>query len=524
MNDTLIWRDLINILPILITSVTAVIAMLMVAIKRHHALVGTVAVLGLNLALASVVWIWLGQMWDNPALQGLGWGDRIAAAFQSHQPVRLGGLLVVDGFGLFFQGLILIAALACCTLGHAYLDTYRNNREEFYLLLLIAITGGLLLCVADHMASFFIGLELLSVPTYGMLAYTHERSQSLESGIKYMVLSAGMSAAMLMGMALIYAYTGSMRFADAGLRMMMQNDIGSLSFMILGGGLIIVAMAFKLSLVPLHAWTPDVYQGAPAPASTFLATVGKVAVAVVLLRYLVTSGIMEVPGIRVTVTIMAVASILLGNLLALRQSNLKRMLAYSSIAHMGYLFAAVVVVAVSADRQLAQTGIAMLPVPVFYLMVYALISVASFGVISLMSSPYRVTSDEAQYVADYKGLFWRRPVLTSVLTVMLLALAGIPLTGGFIAKFTVILGLIPTASWGLIAAVIVGSGIGLYYYLRTMVVMFMSPPETPRVDVQPNWGVRAGGLVTLLISVLILVIGIYPSPFLALSALAIMGQ
>ncbi|RYZ50366.1 MAG: NADH-quinone oxidoreductase subunit N, partial [Sphingobacteriales bacterium] len=248
--------------PVIIVSLTAVLVMLLVAIKRQHDLIATATVIGLNAAVACIIW---------------------QVFFQNSGPQAVMGLFIVDGFALFNMALILVASLACCTLAHAYIDSYQHNREELYLLLLIAVAGGMLMTASSHMTSFFMSLELLSIPTYGLLAYTHERSRSLESGIKYLVLSATASATLLMGMAFLYSYTGTMDFRNLG-QILIQ--VVHEPIVVMGLGLIIVAVAFKLSLVPFHGWTPDVYQGAPAPAATFLATVSKVAMLAVTLRFL----------------------------------------------------------------------------------------------------------------------------------------------------------------------------------------------------------------------------------------------
>ena len=467
--------------PVFIVSMTAVVVMLLIAIKRHHALSATVTVIGLNAALGWLVWYFL-----------------------HGAPTSVMGLFMVDGFALFYMALILIAGLACCTLSHAYIHDYRDNKEELYILLLVAIAGGMLLVSAQNMSSFFIGLELLSVPTYGLLAYTHERNKSLESGIKYMVLSATASASILMGMAFLYAYSGTLDFHHLG-----QVLVTTLHepLAVVGVGLILVGLSFKLSLVPFHRWTPDVYQGAPAPVATFLATVSKVAVLGLTLRFLFNSGALAMTGVREILVVIAVLSVIVGNLLAVRQSNLKRLLGYSSIAHLGYILIALVT-----------AGMSSLPTINIYIAAYVLTTIGAFGVVSLMSSPY--DGDEAESLADYRGLFWRHPVLTAVLTVMMLSLAGIPLTAGFIAKFFVILSATTGAAWYLLAVVILGSAIGLYYYLRVLVVLYMTPPEKTGLDVQRNWGMGAGGVMVLLTSLLVLVLGVYPAPLLALAAMA----
>ena len=476
------FSTLMPLAPVMVVAAASVIVMLLVAIKRHHDFIATATVIGLNAALACILF----QVFGQP-----GW-----------QPMPVMGLFVVDSFALFNMALILVAALACCTLAHAYIDGYKSNREELYLLLLIAVAGAMLLVASSHIASFFMSLELLSIPTYGLLAYTHERSKSLEAGIKYLVLSATASAALLMGMAFVYAYTGAMDFQGIGRAML---EVYSQPAVVMGLGLIVIAIAFKLSLAPFHVWTPDVYQGAPAPVATFLATVSKVAVLAVFIRYIILSYTAAFANVQVVLTVLAVASIVVGNLLAVRQVNLKRLLGYSSIAHFGYLLVAIICLGVTA-----------VPTVSIYMATYVLTTIGAFGAVALMSSPYAAT--EAESLADYRGLFWRRPILTAVLTVMMLSLAGIPLTAGFIGKFFVVLATVQNMSWFLAAMVVLGSAIGLYYYLRVMVVLYMTPPDVPRIDAEGNWGVRAGGVMVLLASLLVLGVGIYPEPLIKLAS------
>ncbi|AWV87231.1 NADH-quinone oxidoreductase subunit NuoN [Acinetobacter radioresistens] len=481
MNFTMSFSELMPLAPVMIVALTAIVVMILTAIKRNHNLIATATVVGLNL---SVIYI-------------------LMEMFGGHfVPANVMGMFMVDPFTMLYQLLILIAALACSTLSHAYIETYKSNREELYILLLTSVVGAMLMVSSSHYASFFISLELMSIPVYGLLAYTHQRARSLESGVKYLVLSATASAMLLMGMAYIYAYTGSLSFYDSvqALMQAIQQPM-----VIIGLGLIIFAIAFKLSLAPFHKWTPDVYAGAPAPMATFLATAAKVATIGLFVRYILTSGAILIESLVTIITIIAVLSILVGNLLAVRQVNLKRILGYSSISHFGYLLIALV----------SMTYVSLGSVSV-YVITYVLTTIGAFGAVALMSSPYN-NLDEAESLADYRGLFWRRPVLTATLTVMMLSLAGIPLTAGFIGKFLVVMAAVTTQHWFLAAMVIVGSGIGLYYYLRVMVVMYMTPPETPRIDADKHWGQKVGGLMVLGAAVLVLFLGIYPDPMIKLA-------
>lgn len=473
-------QHLIALLPLLVTSLTAVVVMLAIAAKRNHALTFILSVVGLNLALLSLI----------PALE-------VA-------PLSVTPLLLIDNFACYYMALVLAASLACITLIHAYLGGasgkgYPGNREELYLLVLLSAAGGLVLVSAQHLAGLFIGLELLSVPTYGMIAYAFFNKRSLEAGIKYMVLSAAGSAFLLFGMALLYAESGNLAFADIGASLMRESS----QLVQIGIGMMLIGLAFKLSLVPFHLWTPDVYEGAPAPVAAFLATASKVAVFAVLLRLYQISPAMSGGWLSDLLTLIAIASILSGNLLALLQNNLKRLLGYSSIAHFGYLLVALI----------ASKGLAVEAVGV-YLATYVLTSLGAFGVITLMSTPYSGRDADALY--EYRGLFWRRPYLTAVLTVMMLSLAGIPLTAGFIGKFYVIAAGVEAQLWWLLGAMVLGSAIGVFYYLRVMVTLFMREPNLHRHDAPFDWGQRAGGIMLLVVALLAFIIGVYPQPLLEL--------
>jgi NADH-quinone oxidoreductase subunit N len=474
-------QHFIALAPLLITSLTVVVVMLAIAWRRNHAQTFLITCAGLNLALLSIL----------PVLK--------------LTPLAVTPLLQVDNFAALYMALILIATLACVTLAHAYLGEaesgYPGNREELYLLILMSALGGLVLVCAQHLAGLFIGLELLSVPVYGLVAYAFFNKRSLEAGIKYMVLSAAGSAFLLFGMALLYADAGSLSFSGIGTALAATGMPSSLAQ--LGLAMMLVGLGFKLSLVPFHLWTPDVYEGAPAPVAAFLATASKVAVFAVVVRLFQISPVANSGVLNDVLSIIAVLSILIGNLLAVTQSNLKRLLGYSSIAHFGYMLIALI-----ASKGLAVEAIGV------YLVTYVLTSLGAFGVITLMSSPYNGRDADALY--EYRGLFWRRPYLTAVLTVMMLSLAGIPLTAGFIGKFYMIATGVESRQWWLVGALVVGSAIGVFYYLRVMVTLYLMEKSIRRTDAPMKWEQRAGGVMLLAIAILVFVLGIYPQPLLDL--------
>ncbi|PSH18355.1 NADH-quinone oxidoreductase subunit N [Yersinia pseudotuberculosis] len=482
---TITPQQLIAMLPLLIVGLTVVVVMLSIAWRRDHFINATLTVIGLNLALLSLYFV--GQV----------------------GPMDVTPLMRVDGYSMFYTGLVIVASLATSTFAYPWLVGYPDNREEFYLLVLIATLGGILLASANHLASLFLGIELLTLPLFGLIGYAYRQKRSLEASIKYMLLSAAASSFLLFGMALLYAESGSLSFV--GLGKSLSDSMVHQPLILAGLGMMIVGLGFKLSLVPFQLWTPDVYQGAPAPVSTFLATASKIAIFAVVMRLFMYAPAADSEAVRLVLSIIAVASILFGNLMAISQTNIKRLLGYSSIAHLGYLLIALVAV---------QTHELALPLETIgvYLAGYLFSSLGAFGVVSLMSSPYK--GPDAESLFSYRGLFWHKPILSAVMTVMMLSLAGIPMTLGFIGKFFVVAMGVSANLWWLTGAVVLGSAIGLYYYLRVTVSLFLSPPEKLVRDTPSNWALTAGGVVVLISAILVLVLGIYPQPLITLVQMA----
>lgn len=483
------FAQLIAELPLLLTSLTAIAIMLSIAWQRHHKQVFYITAIGLNAALFSL----------------------ILATKQEAMSVTT--LLKVDSFANFYTALILIGSLATITLARAWLKKFPDNREEFYLLLTLATTGSILMAQAQHLAAVFIGIELLSLPLFGLVGYAFRQKNSLEATVKYMVLSAAATAFLLFGIALIYAQFGTLEFDQLASQLNAQPDINHshITLMVIGMGMMLIGFGFKLSLVPFHLWTPDVYQGAPAPVTTYLATVSKIAVFAVLLRLFYTvpttdSFFYDLMGG------LAFISIIIGNLLALFQSNMKRLLGFSSTAHFGYLLVALIA---------CRMGTLSLEAVALYLVMYLLTSVGSFGVVSLMSSPY--AEKDAEDFPAYRGLFWHRPILTAAMTIMFLSLAGIPMTLGFIGKFYILAVSIQHHFWWLTGAVILGSVIGLYYYLRVISILYLRTPGMLKHDASQGWALTSGGIMVLCSAILVLLLGIYPQPLLSLLPLAQLG-
>jgi NADH-quinone oxidoreductase subunit N len=357
---------------------------------------------------------------------------------------------------------------------------------------LLATTGAMTLVASRHFISLFLGLELLSVSLYALISYIRTQALSIEAGIKYLVLAASSSSVLLFGLALIYAETGSMDLSQ------FTAALGhTASFPLIAGlMLIFTGVGFKLAVVPFHLWTPDVYEGAPLPVTAFIATVSKGGMFALILRWLhAENG--PITGITgVVLTIIAIASMLAGNLLALTQTNVKRIFAYSSIAHMGYALVA-----------LLAGGALGAPAATYYLAAYFATILGVFGVMTVLSGHDR----EAASLEDYRGLFWRRPFTAAIFTAMLLSLAGIPLTAGFLGKFYVIAAGASQSQWLLLFVLVISSTIGLFYYLRIMAAMYAQPKDIGEAGTRPMLPFPAT-LALAVLTGLIFLLGLYPAP------------
>lgn len=475
---------LLQLLPIILVTCTAVLTMLMIAIKRHHVLSCLITALGLALAFASMYFV-------------------TPMAGQDVTP-----LLRIDAFSLFFTGAILLCGIVIALFSYPYLANLQDHQDEFYLLLTIAILGALVMVSTSHFITMFLGIEILSVCLYGMVAYPLHRSgvaqYPMEASIKYLVLSALSSGFLLFGIALLYAQTGTLQFVDISAQLNGSVLDVPAAYFVVACVLIVSGFAFKLSLVPFHLWTPDVYEGAPLPATAFLATVGKLAMAALLMRFMLSSAMLSSDAIVLVLSAIALLSILGGNLLALLQSNLKRLLSYSSIGHMGYLVIALIVLDSGVDS-LAAEALS------FYLSAYVLMTLGAFGVMIAVSD----SEQERDHIGHYQGLFWRNPWLALVFTMMLLSLAGIPLTVGFIGKFYIFSAGVQGAQWSLLLAMVVGSGVGLFYYLR-VVYRMLTPLE--HYDPFPEAGLKelVSHCLLFVLLLAVLLLGVVPGGLMSL--------
>jgi NADH-quinone oxidoreductase subunit N len=462
--------DIIALLPILLISATAVVVMLGIAVKRSHALAAGLTLAGLAGAFLAIF---------------------IALPLA---PREVTSLLLVDRFALFYTGLIIASAAVVVMLSYGYFKRQQGYHDELYLLLLLSTLGCSVLVSSTHFVSFLLGLEILSVSLYALIAYLKDRNQALEAGIKYLILASASAAFLLFGMALVYADAGTMEFSRI---QEISLSGSSLALLVPGVVLTITGIGFKLGVVPFHLWTPDVYEGAPAPVAAFVATTSKTAMVALLLRYAYLSGALRYRGVFIVFAIIAVASMCAGNLLALEQRNLKRILAYSSIAHFGYIL-----VAFLAGGAMSTEAVS------FYLVAYTATILAAFGVVTVLSR----AEHDADDIEDYRGLFWQRPLLASVLTVALFSLAGIPATMGFVSKFYVLGAGAAASVWPLILILAITSVAGLFYYLRVVVALYSAPLTHTLAGTTSKSGV----VVVVTLSILLVWGGVYPMPLLNL--------
>lgn len=466
--------DFQALLPLIVLAIGATVLMLQIAWVRDAQLTAALAALTMVLAALSC-------------------GFAREAA-----PLQVTPLLMADHFAFVFCTLFCLAGAVTALLSTDYVRQHGDEPEEFFLLLVLATMGACVLAYAVHVASLILGLELLSVSLYALIAYPSKSILPLEAAAKYLVLSGAASATSLFGFALLYAATGTLEFTAIGQGLGTSN--ASQGLLLAAAVMTFTGLAFKLSLVPFHLWTPDVYDGAPAPVTGFLASVAKGAVFIVLLRLFLDADLFRYRILVEVTGLLAILSMLAGNLLALLQTNIKRMLAYSSIAHLGYLMIVFMVCIDAASRALAVEA------AMYYLIAYTATTIAAFGLLTLIYANH--ADRENIQLQQVSGLFWRQPVLACLMLVALLSLAGIPLTAGFIAKFYLVSAAVSGHNWILLFTLVVGSSISVYYYLRVIYYMTRKPEEhLATADSTSSW---RGRMLSLVLITSILVLGVAP--------------
>lgn len=404
-------------------------------------------------------------------------------------------LVRLDRFANFAIALIAVATLLACLLSVAYLSELRIQHGEYYALVLIATSGMMLLVSAVDMVMVFLGVEIMSIPIYVLAGFDRRKVRSNESALKYFLIGSFASAVLLYGMALLYGATGHTDFE--GIR---AGWTGS-PLALIGLGLVLIGFAFKVSSVPFHQWVPDVYEGAPTTVTAYMSVAVKIAAFAALLRVLTEAFGPLQATLEPLLWTLAAATMVVGNVMAVIQDNVKRMLAYSSIAHAGYALIALVAGTPDAHGAL-----------LFYLLAYLFTNLGAFAVVVALAQHGR----EHDRIEDFTGLAERRPVLAALMTLFMLSLAGIPGTVGFMAKFHLFLAAVRSGHVALTVIAVLASVVSVYYYLRLPVVMYMREPAGDGARRELASG---EALVLAACAAAVLLLGIFPNepPFEFLS-------
>lgn len=404
------------------------------------------------------------------------------------------GMYVRDALTEVLQVTALVAALLALWLSGEYVERTRLDAGEYYALVLVAALGAMVMAASNDLLMLFLGLETLSIPLYVLAAFARTDPRSQEAGLKYFLLGAFSTAFFLYGIALLFGASGSTHLAALA-----EHARAPKAIFQAGVALLTIGLAFKAAVVPFHFWAPDVYEGAPLPVTAYMAVIAKIGAFAAFLRVFVVA--LGAQAAQWT-TILAAASILtmiVGNLAALRQTSLKRLLAYSSIAHAGFILAGIV-----AGSRAGAAAVA------FYLLAYAFMTLGAFGTVLMLER----RGQEADQIADLTGLAWRAPALGGAMALFMVSLAGLPPTGGFLAKFYVFTAVLDAGHVGVAVIGVLTSVVSAYYYLRVAYTMFTGQPSADVRFVGGRWVTAA--LVVAAAGVLAL--GVFPAPVTAFVA------
>lgn len=440
------------------------------------------------------------DLFDSISKTVLGWmtivgaGIALWVSIQMHQAGTVGTqfseMLKVDNFSLFFNIIFLVSTILVALISINYLGGRDRKQGPYYLLILLATLGMMLMAAGNELIIVFLGLELMSLSLYILAGYFRESPASSEAGMKYLLLGAFASAFFLYGIALIYGGAGTTSVPAIAEAIAAPNKS---PLLLAGMFLLIVGFGFKVAIVPFHQWAPDVYEGAPTTIAAFISAGPKAAGFAAFLRIFMEA----LPNLQVewsgVIILLAMLTMTVGNVIAIAQTNIKRMLAYSSIAHAGYILIG-----------LAAANSEGISSAMLYLLVYCVMNIGAFGAVILA----KTADGESLMISDYAGLGLRKPLLAMFMTVMLLSLAGFPPTAGFVGKFYIFKSAVGAGHIWLVIIGAVNTAISAFYYLRVVVTMYMREPEE-ELEFSPYSSTLVIGLVIAAIGVLL--IGILPS-------------
>ncbi len=417
-----------------------------------------------------------------------------AVAANANPGLSFSNMLIVDGFATFFRVLVIAVGTLSLFSATQYIKHEHAESSEYYALLLFSVTGQCIMATANELIMIFIGLEISSIATYVLAGYLRDDKRNNEAALKYFLLGSFATAFLLYGIAWIYGTTGSTNLTTIRIALLTPGSERNVILAGTAAALMFVGFAFKVSVAPFQIWAPDVYQGAPAPVTLFMYAGPKAAAFAVFLRVFMTAFGPITSRWEPFVWSSALLTMIIGNFAALMQTNIKRLLAYSSIAHAGY-----VMVAIAAHNEV---GVA---AAMFYLAAYAFMNIGAFAVVTHFARQ----GERFVNVEDLAGLGWKQPVTAALFSIFLLSLIGVPLTGGFFGKFYIFKAALDANLVWLTVLGLLNSAVAAYYYLRILVVMYMKEPGEATLSLQPV-GVGIGA--TLWVAALgTLVLGIFPS-------------
>jgi NADH-quinone oxidoreductase subunit N len=460
------------------------------------------------IAVAAMVVLMLGVRIDDSESEGLGLLTlaALAVAFVftlgilGQNGLAFAGAISIDSFSGFFELMILIAAMFTVMMSLDYVAENRLSGAEYYSLLMFSTVGMMLMATAGDLIVIFLGLETMSIAVYVMAGIMRRNTRSNEAAIKYFLLGAFSTGFLLYGIALVYGATGSIKLAPIH-EALASGALGSNSLLLLGIGMMVIGFGFKVAAVPFHMWTPDVYEGAPTPVTAFMAVGVKLAAFSAFVRVFLVDFAAVGAHWQTVLWVVAALTMTAGNLIAVVQTNIKRMLAYSAIAHAGYLLLGMA------------AGVQSGPAILYYLVGYAFTNLGAFAVVIALEHRNEVGNQ----ISDFRGLAERQPLLAASMAIFLLSLSGVPPLAGFVGKFYIFSEALHQGYVGLVVIAVLNSVISAYYYFYVLVAMYMQEGgvEVERLSNRPAL-VAAIGLAVLGT----ILIGVYPQPYMASAATA----